>query len=66
MIPLWMQSLSALAPFLLIASVGVAVFGVYKFLGEMANLNSKKAEEEKKRKEFIRAMSAKIQETKQE
>lgn len=61
MIPSWMGILASLAPVLLLVSVGVAIFGVYKLKGYLVLRREEKEVEERKRQEFIKLMSKKFQ-----
>jgi hypothetical protein len=60
MIPDWLRVLGRLWPVLIISSVGIIAFGVYRFLGLMGTRHETKAEEEAKRQEFIKNMNSKL------
>lgn len=60
MIPDWMKTIGNLGPLLLIVSVGVIIFGIVRLMTFVGSKNEEREEEERKRKEFIKKMNAKI------
>jgi hypothetical protein len=64
MVPGWLTAISSFAPFLLLISVGVIVFGIARLRRHLNDEREDREEEEAKRQEFIRSMNQKIQDKK--
>lgn len=60
MVPGWLATIGNLAPFLLMISVGIVGFGIYRLKVFMAVRNFEREEEERKRREFIKRLDLKI------
>lgn len=60
MVPGWLKLLGGLAPLLLIISVSVLVFGIFRLNKFISVKKEEREEEERKRREFLKSMSQKI------
>lgn len=62
--PGWLQLIGGIAPILLMLSLGVAIFGYLRLKSLMGKRDEDKAEEERRRKEFLAKMQPKIEKLK--